>query len=106
MQSYSNIEHIIVDGNSKDNTIKIIEENRSKLSKFICEIDNGPFDAFNKGIKQATGDFIGFVHSDDMLVSKDIIKKLQLINYDLEDYSLDTVKMFYKDAVDAGFKIS
>ena len=39
-------------------------------------------------------------------VTKDIIKKLQLINYDLEDYSLDTVKIFYKDAVDAGFKIS
>ena len=39
-------------------------------------------------------------------VTKDIIKKLQLINYSLEDYSLDTVKMFYKDAVDAGFKIN
>ena len=39
-------------------------------------------------------------------VTKDIIKKLQFINYDLEEYSLDTVKMFYKDAVDAGFKIN
>ena len=39
-------------------------------------------------------------------VTKDIIKKLQLINYDLEDYSLDTVKTFYKDALDAGFKIN
>ena len=39
-------------------------------------------------------------------VTKDIIKKLQFINYNLEDYSLDTVKMFYKDAVDAGFKIN
>ena len=38
--------------------------------------------------------------------TKDIIKKLKLANYDLEDYSLDTVKMFYKDALDAGFKIS
>ena len=39
-------------------------------------------------------------------VTKDIIKKLQFIDYDLKDYSLDTVKMFYKDAVDAGFKIN
>ena len=39
-------------------------------------------------------------------VTKDVIKKLKLVSYDLEDYSLDTVKMFYKDAVDAGFKIS
>ena len=39
-------------------------------------------------------------------VTKDVIKKLKLVNYDLEDYSLDTVKMFYKDALDAGFKIS
>ena len=39
-------------------------------------------------------------------VTKDIIKKLQFIDYDLKDYSLDTVKIFYKDAVDAGFKIS
>ena len=39
-------------------------------------------------------------------VTKDVIKKLKLVNYDLEDYSLDTVKIFYKDAVDAGFKIN
>ena len=39
-------------------------------------------------------------------VTKDIIKKLQFIDYDLKDYSLDTVKIFYKDAVDAGFKIN
>ena len=56
-------------------------------------------------------EFLNIIQADQIgchiiTATKDIIKKLKLANYDLEDYSLDTVKMFYKDALDAGFKIS
>ena len=60
-QSYTNIEHIIVDGLSSDNTINIVEAN-SPFSIVISELDKGIYDAFNKGIKAATGDFICFLN--------------------------------------------
>ena len=59
----------------------------------------------------STRELLNVLQADQMgchiiTVTKDIIKKLQLIDYNLEDYSLDTVKTFYKDAVDANFKIN
>ena len=74
-QSHEEIEHIIIDGVSNDNTLQIIknfQEINPKI-KFISENDNGIYDALNKGIKMASGDIIGFIHSDDFLKSKDII---------------------------------
>ncbi len=78
-QSYSNYEYIIVDGQSTDNTLKIIEKYRhlfgTKL-KLISESDKGLYDAMNKGIKLATGDIVGIINSDDVLISKDVFKKI------------------------------
>ena len=68
-QNFLDIEHIIIDGASIDDTKKIIN-NWTSVSKWISEPDNGIYDALNKGIKLATGDVIGFLHSDDMLNSK------------------------------------
>jgi len=74
-QSYNNIEHIIIDGLSTDNTIKIVE--RFKHNKIILsEKDNGIYDAMNKGIKKATGDIIGILNSDDLYVDNLVIKKI------------------------------
>ena len=75
-QNYNDIEYIVVDGESNDSTISIINENEKYISKFISEKDKGIYDAINKGINLATGDIIGFVHSDDFLVSNDIINNL------------------------------
>jgi len=75
-QDYSNIEYIIVDGASTDDTISIIEQNSSCITKWISEKDNGMYDAINKGMKMATGDVIGILNSDDMLASKDVISKI------------------------------
>jgi len=69
-QTYQNIEHIIIDGASTDNTLKIIESLPGRVTKIVSEPDNGIYDAMNKGIKLATGDVIGFLHSDDMLANK------------------------------------
>ena len=75
-QDYKNIEHIIIDGNSTDNTISIIKRNEKHITKWISETDRGMYDAINKGIKMATGDIIGILNSDDVLASPDVISAI------------------------------
>jgi len=74
-QGYKDIEYIIVDGGSTDNTLQIIEKYKSKISKFISEKDNGLYDALNKGIGFATGDVIGILHSDDFYMDNKVLEK-------------------------------
>ncbi len=74
-QNYQNIETIIIDGGSKDGTLDIIKKNKV-ISKFISEPDKGIYDGLNKGIEIATGDVIGYVHSDDVLASETIISEI------------------------------
>lgn len=89
-QTYDNIEHIIIDGASTDSTTSIIREyiRRQGGKSIICrsEPDNGIYDALNKGISLATGDIVGFLHSDDLFANKDIISKI--------------VERFYEEQVD------
>ncbi|MDT8937648.1 glycosyltransferase family 2 protein [Escherichia coli] len=72
-QTHPDIEYIVVDGASKDNTIKLIKSNCTRVSKIICEPDKGIYDALNKGMQAASGDVIGFLHSDDLLAYDDAI---------------------------------
>ena len=65
-QKYKNYEHIIIDGQSTDKTIDIINKNKNKIKYFISEKDNGLYDAMNKGIKKSSGDIIGILNSDDV----------------------------------------
>lgn len=67
-QTYLNIEHIIIDGLSKDNTLEIVKE-YPHVVKVVSEKDNGIYDAMNKGIELATGEVIGFLFSDDIFAS-------------------------------------
>lgn len=67
-QDYENLEYIIVDGGSKDHTIDIIKSYENEKISWISEKDNGISDAFNKGIKMETGDFIGLINADDYLL--------------------------------------
>ncbi len=71
-QDYPNIEHIIIDGASKDETLDIVQSYPS-VSLIVSEPDKGIYDAMNKGIKLATGDIIGILNSDDILASDTII---------------------------------
>ena len=73
-QTYDNIEHIIIDGASKDNTINIIEETPNRVTKIVSEPDKGIYDAMNKGIIMATGDVVGILNSDDFFTSDDVIE--------------------------------
>jgi glycosyltransferase involved in cell wall biosynthesis len=75
-QTYKSIEYIIVDGNSKDDTIEIIKRNRYKISKWISEPDKGLYDAMNKGIAMATGDIVGILNSDDTFNSNTVVEEI------------------------------
>lgn len=75
-QRHRDIEHIIVDGVSTDNTLNIIRKYESRIAKWISEPDRGIYDAINKGIAMATGDIVGILNSDDILVGEDVIEKI------------------------------
>lgn len=75
-QDYPDIEYIVVDGASKDNSLSIINEYKDKISKIISEPDHGMYEAINKGICGATGDVIGLVHSDDFLFSNQTVSHI------------------------------
>jgi glycosyltransferase involved in cell wall biosynthesis len=72
-QTYKNIEYIIIDGDSSDDTLKMIQSFGEQISKLISEPDNGIFDAMNKGIAESTGDYIIFLNADDYFISENSI---------------------------------
>ena len=67
-QYYDNLEYLIIDGGSKDKTLEIVNKYRDKIAVVVSEPDKGISDAFNKGIKKATGEIIGIINSDDFLM--------------------------------------
>lgn len=92
LQSYPDIEYIVVDGNSDDKTVEILREFEPRFDgrmRWISENDNGMYDAMNKGIRMATGDIIGIINSDDFYHRPDIIENI--------------VKVFDQKSVEAVF---
>ncbi|MGL4907868.1 MAG: glycosyltransferase family 2 protein [Bacteroidales bacterium] len=78
-QTYTDIEYIVVDGASSDNTIAIVEQYAPYFQeriKWVSEPDKGIYDAMNKGIKMATGDVVGILNSDDFFSSNDILQNI------------------------------
>ena len=75
-QTYKNIEHIIIDGASNDNTLEIINSTPNRITKVISESDKGIYDAMNKGIKAASGDIVGILNSDDFFATDDVIENI------------------------------
>ena len=100
-QTYPHIEHIIVDGDSTDGTKELIEAYAKEVQKgkdectrevrWVSEKDSGIYNAINKGVEMATGDVIGFVHSDDMLFSSDSIEHIA------NAFSSSNVDLIYGD---------
>lgn len=73
-QTYKDFEYIIIDGGSKDNTLSIIKKYAKHIDSWISEPDKGIYDAMNKGIGKAKGDFLYFLNSDDYLHDKEVLK--------------------------------
>lgn len=75
-QNYDNLEYLVIDGGSTDDTPKIINTYRDKLDYYISEKDNGMYDALNKGVRNSTGDVIGILNSDDFFYEPETISKI------------------------------
>ena len=75
-QTYTNIEVLLIDGGSVDGTKGLAEQHRSLINYFISEPDKGIFDAMNKGIMEATGDWLFFIGCDDQFYHHDILKNI------------------------------
>ncbi len=92
-QTCCDIEHIIIDGASTDNTIKIIKANPNRVKLIISEPDNGIYDALNKGINHSTGEIIGFLHADDEFGSSVITEHI------LKIFNKNDLDIVYGDLV-------
>lgn len=111
-QTYSNIEYIIVDGASKDETVELARSQCSRIAKLVSEPDKGIYDALNKGISLATGDIVGFLHSDDILAYPEAIEDLvscfssgnhDAIYADLDYVSKDDIQKVIRHWVSGSF---
>lgn len=75
-QTYPNIEYIIIDGASTDGTVEVLKKYESHISKWVSEPDKGIYDAMNKGIKLATGDYVNFMNAGDVFVDESVLSKI------------------------------
>ena len=87
-QDYGDVEYIVVDGASKDDTVDIIKSFGPRISNWLSEPDQGIYDAMNKGVRMATGDVIGMINSDDFYYDETILSQVARA---FEDESIDAV---------------
>ena len=92
-QDYPDIEYIVVDGGSTDDSFKVIRSYGSRIAKVISERDGGMYEAINKGIKMATGEIVGLLHSDDFLFHPHIISEI------VERFKQTAADMVYGDGL-------
>jgi glycosyltransferase involved in cell wall biosynthesis len=75
-QTYPNVEYLVVDGNSKDNTLAIIQRYNKQIAKWISESDKGLYDAMNKSLEMATGDFVLFMNAGDEFSNTTVLEQV------------------------------
>ncbi len=75
-QKYNDIEYIVIDGGSQDDTLEIIKKYESKITKFVSEKDKGIYDAINKGIKLSKGEVVSLLHGNDIFFDENVISKV------------------------------
>ena len=100
-QTYSNIEYLIIDGYSKDSTVSIIKKYAVRLAYWISEPDKGLYDAMNKGVALARGEWILFLNSGDMFVGSDILERVAKVASSCDaDILLGDAVVLYPDGTD------
>lgn len=99
-QTYVNVEYIIIDGESTDNTIQILEKYRNKISKIIIEKDRGQADALNKGFKMAKGELVGWINSDDILSPNCVEEIIKLSKIDIDSVIFYSEKLKFINSKD------
>lgn len=75
-QDYANLEYLVIDGGSTDGTVEVIKRHRDRISYFVSEKDGGIYDAMNKGVKAATGDWIGVMNAGDHFSSNTVLSEI------------------------------
>ena len=75
-QTHPDIEHIVIDGASTDDTVAIVRDRGKHVARLISEPDRGIYDAMNKGLKLATGELVGFLNADDMFAHRDVVASI------------------------------
>jgi len=75
-QSYANIEYLVIDGASNDGTMDILNKYEGQISRLVSERDHGIYDAMNKGLALATGDYVLFMNSGDEIYASDTVEKI------------------------------
>ena len=93
-QDYPMTEYIIVDGGSSDGTVDIIKKYDDSISYWISETDNGIYEAMNKGIRVATGDYVLFLNSDDYFIDSGVLSRIS--EYLLNEKEIVIGRVFYK----------
>lgn len=80
-QDWTRVEHIVIDGASRDGTGGIIEQFRSRLAHVLSEPDEGIYDAMNKGLDRASGDIVCFLNADDQYASNSVLSRVATLMY-------------------------
>ena len=75
-QTWTQIEHIVIDGVSTDGNLQVLETNRDRLAVLVREPDSGIYDALNKGLSLASGDIVGLMHSDDFYADERVLERV------------------------------
>jgi glycosyltransferase len=75
-QSHPDIEHIVIDGASRDGTLQVLREHGAHVARVVSEPDNGLYDAMNKGLTLASGDVVGLLNADDMLADRHVVARI------------------------------
>lgn len=96
-QTYKNIEYLIIDGESSDRTIEIIQKYKTNISIIVSEKDKGIYDAMNKGVRLATGDLIYFLNSGDYLCEKNVLEKIVTRINNIKSYDIIYGDILYYD---------
>jgi glycosyltransferase involved in cell wall biosynthesis len=89
-QSYANIEYLLIDGASNDGTLEILMQYEGRIGKLVSDRDKGIYDAMNKGLSMATGDYVLFMNSGDEIYASDSVEKIFATEPDADIYYGET----------------